>query len=433
MTYKEKNLKSRTEIEKYVLPENQTGTAHEELSPSGRFKLLIRFYSTQTGSWSVSRGTVTRVSDGTEVCDIIRNYGFTYSWVTKGEHEYLISGRSYMSQTIVNLDTGVEMEPEGKHYDSYAFCWADATLVDNNTLLVDGCHWACPYEFRFYDFSDPETLGWPELSVLSLKDYEEHKDDLYDEKGELRCLQELLEADAVAPVKNPDGTYTVVKTSKVYKATGQSEYEISLEEMEVIGDEQYNNEENWHQVVNIRHTLERRGNVMVITETWKSEKQKQKEAAQKAYQEKQDADFKHWSETDEYLKMLRLTLAEHPTLMPFKKTGWVSSSGKAREEGEKNHWFFYSEVQSKTPLPQWTYSDEEDDPDPCMHDPRQGFLKWGTIAGDTVSAELQTVTPQDGTQRKSLVFPKTQEGMLEALQAIQEHLHSECPLVFEED
>ena len=26
---------------------------------------------------------------------------------------------------------------------------------DGHTLAVDGCHWACPYEYRFFDFTDP--------------------------------------------------------------------------------------------------------------------------------------------------------------------------------------------------------------------------------------------------------------------------------------
>lgn len=71
-----------------------------------------------------------------------------------------------MSQTIVDLDRGEEYEPPGSHYESGAFCWVRCYLSpDGNTLVVDGCHWACPYEYRFFDFSDP-ARGWPPLPVV---------------------------------------------------------------------------------------------------------------------------------------------------------------------------------------------------------------------------------------------------------------------------
>lgn len=31
---------------------------------------------------------------------------------------------------------------------------------------MDGCHWACPYEYKFFDFIDP-AQGWPELPIAS--------------------------------------------------------------------------------------------------------------------------------------------------------------------------------------------------------------------------------------------------------------------------
>lgn len=420
-TYQEKNTKARADYEELVIPENQSGTDREVLSPSGRFKLLIRSYA-KKGSWSITRGMVTRVSDDADICDIVRNYGFSHSWVTKGDHEYLITGRSYMSQTIVNLDTGVEMEPPNYHYEGMAFCWVQASLMDDGkTLLVDGCHWACPYEFRFYDFSDPETKGWPELLVVPLEEWEKHKDNLYDAEGQLLCKQEWLSADEVAPVYNEDGTITVVETEKVFLPTRQRENEITAEELDAIDDADYDNEDNWGPETQVCMILERRGDLMVILDTWKSPRHLKWEADQKAYQEKQTADFKHWRETDETLALLKSILENHPTLEPLTKLGMTGSSGKARSEGEKNMWFFHPEIKSKTPQEQWAY--DEDEEDPCWHDPRVAYLKWGTIAGDTVIAEFHSVTREHGTRIiRTETFPKTEEGICTALQQLQQHL-----------
>src|SRR5688572_2835336 len=144
----DENAQRRAELAVYFVDENVVGEPRVVMSPSGRFRLTIRTYRTAPGRWNYSRGTVTRVADGGTVCDIQRNYGvFHHSFVTKDGHEYLITGRSYMSQTIVDLDGGRELEPTGDG----AFCWARCYLSpDGNTLAVDGCVWACPYEFQFF-------------------------------------------------------------------------------------------------------------------------------------------------------------------------------------------------------------------------------------------------------------------------------------------
>lgn len=161
------NAQRRAEVSKYFVDENVEGEPKVIMSPSGRFRLTIRTYRTAPGRWNYSRGTVARVADGETVCDIQRNYGmFHHSFVTKDGHEYLIAGRSYMSQTIVDLDHGREFEPAGDHYNGAAFCWARCYLSpDGNTLAVDGCIWACPYEYRFFDFTAP-SKGWSSLPIV---------------------------------------------------------------------------------------------------------------------------------------------------------------------------------------------------------------------------------------------------------------------------
>jgi len=173
----ESNAAMRTAVASYFIESNLDGEPQEVLSPSGRHRLVIRSYRTAPGRWNYTRGTVTRVVDDCIVCDLQRNFNvFHHSFVTKDEGEYLITGRSYMSQTIIDLDRGRELEPSGDQYDGGAFCWARCYVSpDGNTLTVDGCVWAAPYEYRFFDFTDP-SRGWPKLSINGAECLEDPSD-----------------------------------------------------------------------------------------------------------------------------------------------------------------------------------------------------------------------------------------------------------------
>jgi hypothetical protein len=186
----------RAAIEAMFADDNRRGEPEDELSPSGRYRLRVQRYATP-GGWGYSRGTVTRVQNGAEVCDIKRNLGgFHHSFVAKDNREWLIAGRSYMSQTIVDLDRERTYEPPGDAYDPAAFCWAQARLShDGCTLAIDGCHWACPYEYRFYDFTDPATTGWPALPIVEASgesvtiDVEGDKAPLWLDDGTIACYE----------------------------------------------------------------------------------------------------------------------------------------------------------------------------------------------------------------------------------------------------
>ena len=283
--------------------------------------------------------------------------------------------------------------------------------------MVDGCHWACPYEFRFYDFTDPENKGWAALPVTELAEYEKHKDNLYDEDGEYAGMWTMLSADGKDPEFNDDGTITVYETAEVYTPTGEREYEISSERTEALG-EAYDDESNWDRTVDVKLTLERRGDILVVLDTWKSEWQIKKEEKNQAYRDKREADFKHWKETDEFLKMVRAALENDPDLKPLPDSfGMCGSSGKARKEGEKNHWFFNPYIESQLLVKTYRYEDDDHD-----YEAVRAQLKWGTIDGDTVFAELVRCGTDIGTRSSKQEFPKTPEGLAQALDAIRGHL-----------
>jgi len=247
------NKSIRAQVEKeFADRKHRKGQDEVEVSPSGRHTLLIRRYETKKGCWDYSRGTVYKTSSGAEVCDIKRNYlTFHHSFVQREGEEWLITGRSYMSQTMVNLDTGEEFEPSDDHYYGAAFCWADCVLsMDEKTLVVDGCHWAAPYEYRFFDFTDPSE-GWPELDIEPAQRIES--------TGE--CGPEWME----------DGTVVCYKSDEYYLPLGKFDADISWEEAEEIGDP-YDDPDNWVYVPQIKVTLRRQFNKMIVVSTWLSDR-----------------------------------------------------------------------------------------------------------------------------------------------------------------
>lgn len=221
-------------------------------SPSGRYKLAIDDLD------QTSRGIVTRVSDGAIVCDLTRNYGmFHHTFVVKGDREYLIAGRSYMSQTIVDLDRAAEYEPPGDQEDGGAFIWVSAVLSpDGNTLAVDGCIWACPYEVRFFDFTDP-AAGWPALPI---------------------CERRYLDSpsDAVRPI------WLDARTIEVHQHDRDGQ-------------------------PSERTRLERRGTEMVVIESWVGDAEKERRAAYARNEAELDAWWATFRVSDPmYLRLVEL-------------------------------------------------------------------------------------------------------------------------------
>lgn len=269
----------------YYIEENLRKT-EEDITPSGRFKLVRRWYSTKKGCWNYSRGTVYRISDGKEICDIKRNYSsFHHSFIMKDGQEWLITGRSYMSQTLINLDTGEEFEPEGDQYNGQAFCWSGARLSpDGNVLLVEGCHWACPYEYRFYDFSDP-AKGWPEIQI-----YENDKlIGLYSDEGK-------------EPDFNKDGTVTAYESREYFKPWDKCEWDMTDEEEDRAFEDHWP-DDAWEHRVEVKKTLRREGDRFILIDTWMTEKEKERRRRNEENRKKWEENHKKWKATDPlYLK-----------------------------------------------------------------------------------------------------------------------------------
>ena len=137
----------------------------DELSPSGKYKLTV----TSDDHWK-SRGVVTRVSDGKKIAVVERNYcSFPALWLEdhpKGD--FLLCGEDYQGHTVIDVKTGGRrstlMEGAGQ---GHGFCMIDARYDSLwQVVIVSGCIWAGPSEFRLYDYSDPFGDG-PELKMVS--------------------------------------------------------------------------------------------------------------------------------------------------------------------------------------------------------------------------------------------------------------------------
>jgi hypothetical protein len=140
--------------------------SEHHVSPSGRYGLTTGTYVKDPASWTYSAGDVSH-TDGSRIARVERNYSaFPFLWVEQhgNGHDYLICGEDYQGQTIIELDTGrrVDHLPNDAEHGS-GFCWAQHYIsADRKYLAVDGCYWACPYEFVIFDFSNPMSLPYSE-------------------------------------------------------------------------------------------------------------------------------------------------------------------------------------------------------------------------------------------------------------------------------
>ena len=163
-------LRKREEIERAFQFAKPLENEHEMFpSPDGRYTLEVSRYQNPSG-WNYSRGVVRQVASGDVIADIRRNIGaFPYAWVYHvNGRSYLICGEDYQGQTVIDLDAAHSKTfvPEEAERGA-GFCW-DAIYPSpvGRTMAVDGCYWACPYEWVFFDCPDPMSLPYVELERI---------------------------------------------------------------------------------------------------------------------------------------------------------------------------------------------------------------------------------------------------------------------------
>jgi len=166
--------------------------AQEHLSPSGKYKLVVTPFETKPGCWAYSQGLVYAVGSDTPLFEVRRNYhSFPFSWIEghPNGHSYLLGGEDYQGQTVLELDTGNRRDYLPKSAEQgHGFCWTGHTFnAEHQLLVVDGCYWASPYEYKFFDFSDPMS-GWPEIVPEKYIDMDD-RNPVFNEDGTITCFQ----------------------------------------------------------------------------------------------------------------------------------------------------------------------------------------------------------------------------------------------------
>lgn len=176
-----------------------------ELSPSGKYQLEIRTYTTGEKTWDYTRGIVTKIEESKPIADVKRNYHhFWHAWFQHPNgNEYLLCGEDYQGYSVVNLTTREYhcYFPEDA-YRGAGFCWASAyPSPDGLALVVDGCYWACPYELVLYDLSNPDALPLPEIKRMA--DACMYDSDGWDDNNTFRYVREIDGDDDAEPVSEP--------------------------------------------------------------------------------------------------------------------------------------------------------------------------------------------------------------------------------------
>lgn len=421
----ERYLVQRGKIEDYFTEESRAERPPKEYkSPSGRYTLRVSSYGTKPGSWDYTRGEVF-AADGQKVADVKRNYSsfpFLFMEDHVDGHDYLVCGEDYQGQTFCQLDTGAvkPLIPDDA-FEGFGFCWASYELMsDGRTLLVNGCYWACPYEFRLYDVSDPMN-GWPLLEVEKEgeKNYHASFDDykaklVLDEEGRFVWTQ----GEWVNKKTGESESAMESRHSAAYRAyhvaKEKGEGEVSDEELEklhsaynemVEGDpDPEEDPDKFDKVVHERIILARKEgnpNVLTIVEHWKSEERYKVEKEGEEREAERKAERKKWWDDSELKAVLSEVVESFDGLV-----GYMYPSYNARHvEGDTNPCYL-------------TLRGRPFDPDKSYN--HSASLQWG-VEARPICLELWI----RGKGYTKAEFPRTREGILDAWAAGQTHLAAE--------
>jgi len=254
--------------EKYFVPDNEEVSCRREiLSPSGQYKLVVSSFSTRQGCWNYTRGKVFKIDSDEPIAVVDRNYSaFPFSWIEDhpNGHVYLVCGEDYQGQTVVELDTGKRRDHLGENAQKgFEFCWSEHRFDPKSMILtVCGCHWACPYEFRIFDFTNP-MAGWPEL-------------ELYGPSAEKEDREWIEEDHKWPEIETFDSGLVLIRTFQTMNDSSDGEDE--LRRLEGSG-ESAEGEADKESVLEIRaiKTFKREGHSgkFVLQEEWISEAEKE--------------------------------------------------------------------------------------------------------------------------------------------------------------
>jgi len=192
----------REEINNYFDQNGLVKNSREEfVSSSKKFKLhTLRYKQLKDDvDWEVTNIEVYDNTSQEKIFNFFGNDGhFFHQWLIKDNTEYLICAEDlFGGQTVIDL-TNKKMESYSPGEDG--FIHAEFYLSPNEKLLaVVGCYWACSYEIKIYDFSNPLSLPLKELDSIVLPDscgtllgWYDNETLLTDQKEKLNLLDEKM-------------------------------------------------------------------------------------------------------------------------------------------------------------------------------------------------------------------------------------------------
>lgn len=168
-------LKTREEITQYFDPTQVVeGSRESSHSPSKKFKLDTVQYRLKAPdrNWVITK---VKIHDNTKnkfIFEInVDNDRFFHQWLMINGSEYLIFAEALCGgQSVIDLNRKIF---ESFNTQEDGFIWTSFDLSPDNTkLAVIGCVWACPYEIKIYDFSNPLALPLREVSTIELREDE---------------------------------------------------------------------------------------------------------------------------------------------------------------------------------------------------------------------------------------------------------------------
>lgn len=422
----------REGVEGYFIPENADLTSQrEELSPSGKWRLVLTPYKTREGAWNYTRGEVYEVSTGAKVADVKRNYStMWFLWAEKHTvtgDDYLFTGEDYQGYTVCNLSRGTQRSfiPDAA-LEGFGWCPTSAVLLEDGvTLKLGGCYWACPYEYRIWDFADPDAPDLEEKGLLDLTE------------GVYLDNEENSDLD----VKN-DGRMVLRTYRKKFKTTGEYEHDLEAkvtkihervhkakragdeaEEARAKADEKAHyayyfrdddaeddalwEKELYHEQTYTRALLPggNRGKYLSewkrgkyeLTGEWKSPLMLQDEARREEYEKKSREEFARYRDADPFYARLKKAFPNDY----WERTGKQIQSLISRWDGDENPFYFHFRLTA---------------------DLKGRVTKTATLVWGADNGPLKVEAWTQGTGSKPTEFPRTDEGYDLALAAAHNHL-----------
>lgn len=349
--------------DEFFAPENAVLEKRREvLSPSGKYKLVITPFATKPGSWNYSQGIVYRKDSDDPIAEVRRNYGAFPNTFVEGhpKGDFLVCGEDYQGQTVIELNTGERRDLLSDGTDKgWGFCWSSHRYdVANQILVVCGCHWACPYEHRFYDFSNP-MAGWPEIEPENERvDADERRD----------------------PELDPDGTMRAFMT----RYTDDDDDEETDEEAA---------KKPHAPIVDIIRTYKREGLKFKLTEEWVSDYEKDRRV-QRVEWERKDREWTANFKATDPLYLAYAELVKDPALSPesHMSIGITYDGWGGEWKGNERRWCRRIMYESKKTRKGWTVD-----------------LEWAVETGP-----IKLVIFKDGNTHEDKFFEHSVVGMNEA-------------------